>query len=477
VDTWPKGFGYSPPIAARAKTVVVLLAAVACGAAVAVGLAGARGKSVSSPGGVVPVSVRMSAPQRFDLLARNRIEVKLRLPRRARVRVTPVLRVGDDQTALGKSAAVTLRRRKWSRVSLPLSVGGRAALEQCPAGRVGVRVSNGKLGGPRVVTRRLQLDAPACDRFFGPSAVWNSPLADDAPLDPESGPVTADLLKKVDSGFQSDKPPTINTTAFTPPVYTVPAGQPTVRVHLDRGPNSEPDLTRAFADVPLPRDAEPAPGSDSELVVWQPATDTLWEFWRLRREQGGWYTTWGGRLDHVSSGPGHYTSPHPRWGTSASSLPLAGGMITPRELQRGEIDHALSMGMPFTRARFFSLPAQRTDGQSPCKYAAPEGARFRLDPSVDIDSLGLPPAVATLARAAQRYGIYVRDQSGAVSFYAQSTVSLAADPYPALFGGQKPYDLLRSFPWQHLQLVKMELRADPGDHPPLGGAPGLLYGC
>jgi hypothetical protein len=424
------------------------------------------------------VKARLPTTERFELLAANRLPVKLRLPLRGRVRVVPVLRIGAERpAALGPARSIALARRRFAEVSLPFDSAGRAMLERCPSGRVGVRVSNNRLGKPRVATRRLRLEAPACKRFFGASAVWNTPLPGDAALDPESAEVTADLIRKVDAGFRSDKPPTINTTAYSPPVYTVPAGQPTVQVHLDRGAQSEPDLARAFAEVPLPPDAVPAPGTDSELVVWQPSTATLWEFWRLRRQHGRWYTTWGGRLGRVSSGPGHFDAPHPRWGTTASSLPLVGGMITPRELELGRIDHALAVGMPFTRARVFSLPAQRTDGESSCPNAAPEGARFRLDPALDIDALGLPPAVATLARAAQRYGIYVRDQSGAVSFYAQSTVSLAADPYPALFGGQAPYDLLRSFPWRHLQLVKMELREDPGDPPPLLGGPGLLYGC
>jgi hypothetical protein len=62
-----------------------------------------------------------------------------------------------------------------------------------------------------------------------------------------------------------------------------------------------------------------------------------------------------------------------------------------------------------------------------------------------------------MARAAQKYGIYVRDKSDSVTFYAQSSVSLPADPYPAIFGDRPPYELLRSFPWSHLQLMEMDL--------------------
>jgi hypothetical protein len=150
-------------------------------------------------------------------------------------------------------------------------------------------------------------------------------------------------------------------------------------------------------------------------------------------------------------------------------------MITPRELREGEIDHALSLGVPRTRAGWFSLPAQRTDGESRCPHAVPEGARFRLDPALDVGALGLAPPVAALARAAQRYGIFVRDQSDAVAFYAQSAVSFRTDPYPAIFGGRPPYELLKSFPWSHLELAQMDLREMPGHEPPLLGP--LLGDC
>jgi hypothetical protein len=73
--------------------------------------------------------------------------------------------------------------------------------------------------------------------------------------------------------------------------------------------------------------------------------------------------------------------------------------------------------------------------------------------------------VATLAHAAQRYGIIVRDRSNAVAFAAQNANSLPWNPYPALFGGQSPSELLRQFPWSRLQLVRMELRQMPGQQP------------
>jgi hypothetical protein len=325
----------------------------------------------------------------------------------------------------------------------------------------------------RSFKRAVRLDPPGCSRFFAPGTVWNTPLADDAPVDPDSAAVTDRLVRSVEAAERSDKPPWINTTRYAPPVYTVGPAQARVTVSLDR---DAPELAEAFAAVPLPDDARPAEGTDSELVVWQPSSDTLWEFWGLGRENGRWRARWGGRLDQVSSGPGYFTGVHANWGATATGLPLAGGLITPRELESGQIHHALAIAAPEIRANEYALPAQRTDGKTYDDHAVPEGARFRLDPTLDVEALGLPRPIAGMARAAQRYGIIVRDRSATVTFYAQNPSSLRSNPYPAIFGGRTPAQLLRNFPWSRLQLMRMDLRRMPDAGPPpirclLGGCP------
>ncbi len=183
-------------------------------------------------------------------------------------------------------------------------------------------------------------------------------------------------------------------------------------------------LQRAFEKVPLPEDAEPAPGVDGHLTVWQPATDKLWEFFQMRREADGWHASWGGAIQHVSQSAGYYTRAswpggQSYWGATGTSLPVAGGVITVGELSRGSIDHALALNIPEVRAGEFSWPAQRSDGESRAPDAIPEGARFRLDPRLDLGRLDLPPVVLAIARAAQRYGIVLRDRSSTVAFYAE----------------------------------------------------------
>ena len=175
-------------------------------------------------------------------------------------------------------------------------------------------------------------------------------------------------------------------------------------------------------------------------------------------------------MQEVSTNPGYFTAnswpgAKPYWGASASSLPLLGGLIRVEEAKAGRIDHALALALPRVRQGVFASPAQRTDGTIPSDEAIPEGARFRLDPALDIDSLDLPPLAQAIARAAQRYGIVLRDRSGVVAFVGEDPVALGAeapDPWREVYGGQTPSTLLAKFPWDRLQLLRMELSGGKG---------------
>lgn len=419
------------------------------------------------------VSVRFGALGQHELVTSGRLQLRVRSSRSQRVRISTSLKGADGKgRILTPARSFRLDKGRARTLDLPFGPAGAARISRCAPRRIVVKAQT-RLGS-RPVTHTasapLRLDPPACARFFGPNSVWNKPLAANAPLDPNSGAVTGELLNEVADSFSTPPHPTINTTAYSSPIYTVSRDEPRTRVAIDLPPGYSPQLEERFASVPVPPGARPAAGDDSHMVVWQPSTDTLWEFWRMRFEGGSWRAGWGGRLDHVSRGPGHWVTPVANLGATATSLPLAGGMITAEELRAGRIDHALAVAVPNVRKGAHALPAQRSDGVSTSPNAVPEGARFRLDPNLDVNALGLPPTTRAMALAAQRYGIIVRDQSSVVSFFAEDRVPFGPDPYPTLFGDTAPWDLLRSFPWDHLQLMKMDLVASPG-----GDRPGSLF--
>ncbi|MCW2968472.1 MAG: tolA, partial [Solirubrobacteraceae bacterium] len=326
-----------------------------------------------------------------------------------------------------------------------------------------------------VAIAAVQIAAPArtaaAGTPFAPDSVWNAPLAADAPLDGHSARLVAELRRQLVASA-----PWINTTSYSAPVYTVPATQPTVRIQvwgtsaLFTSWADQATLDGQFAAVPLPADARPAPGGDGHVVVWQPSTNSLWEIWQLESRADGWHASWGGKISDVSDSPGYFTPSG--FGATATGLSLLGGMIRTSELRAGHIDHALGFAIPHPRSgSVWSWPAQRSDGDNPDPDAIPEGARFRLDPRLDIAALDLPPVTRMIAEAVQRYGMVLRDKGGCVCFYAEDPAG-AANPYPQLFSGLGPDQLLARFPWASLAAMKMSLNdgsdqaADPAASTP-----------
>jgi hypothetical protein len=301
------------------------------------------------------------------------------------------------------------------------------------------------------------------DQVFSPTSFWYTPIPTDAPLHPNSANLVKDFLRQKSTYYNTVN---INTRKYTSPVYAVGAEVPTVKVaqwDCQKKGMTDKGLAEQWSAVPIPDYAAPSKGTDGEMTIYQPATDSLWEFWQMRKTDGGWQACWGGRMKNVSRSDGRF----PRhYGTTATSLPFIGGQITAEELKRGEIRHA--MGLSLVEVEHFSIrswPANRSDGWNPNKLPnrIPEGLRIRLDPNVDVESLPLGRAGKTIARAAQKYGFIIWDKSGAIALRAENAYTYISqgkpDPYPALFEGKPDYAVLQGFPWDKLQFLPMNYQA------------------
>jgi hypothetical protein len=301
-------------------------------------------------------------------------------------------------------------------------------------------------------------------RFFSAKGIWNESLPSSAALDPISKNAVSLLIEQIAKYGSA-----INTTAWSVPIYTVPANQPTVRVKVNRPNSSLTSLQAAWEAVPLPPNALPAKGTDKHLVVWQPSTDKMWEFWAFipATATQGPSAWWGGAIEHVSTNGGAYNALawpgwQQGWGASSSGLPLAGGLITIEDCQAGVIPHALAIAVREPRAQpVYALPGTHSDGTSSNPASLPEGARLRLDPTLDLASLKLPKFTLMLAQAAQKYGLFVRDRTTpGLVLVAQDPTPTGTEPYAGTggcFGGVGQKAILAAFPWSHLQLMKMEL--------------------
>jgi hypothetical protein len=307
---------------------------------------------------------------------------------------------------------------------------------------------------------------PQLPRLFAADSIWNEPVAASAAIDPASRSAIGDLTSEIGREKRLGIGPWIASDLASTPLYVVPRRQPRVRVKVeDTGVIGAANLQRAFAAVPIPPDVRPAQGTDAHLVIWQPSTDRMWEFWQANKRSDGWHASWGGAMHNVTKSPGYYGAhawpgAGANWGATASSLPLIGGVMRLSELRAGRVDHALAINIPYSRRDVFAWPAQRTDGDGP-PDALPEGAHLRLDPTIDLDAYGLPRFTRIVAEAAQRYGMIVRDQTHhATSLFIEDWTPHGKSPLSGpdgLYEGSTPGELLSLFPWERLQLLKMRL--------------------
>ncbi len=301
--------------------------------------------------------------------------------------------------------------------------------------------------GPRSCRTTSNSESPfACD------SVWNARLPTDASLASTSSTYTATLDAQL-----AHYGAWINSYSYSIPVYKVGPSQPRVPVTLDIGGSGAQTLAAAFhAGAPIPANAVAAAGTDQSMVVWQPSSDTLWEFCARPEGERGLACPLGRRHAQRLRQPRLLLQPrvlgrvrlrplHPR----RPDQPF-GAALRPDRSRPGH-------GDPPCRRGPVGVPRPADRRQRPERERDSEGTRFRLNPRINVASLHLPRFTEMVALAAQRYGIIVRDQSGAVSLYVQQPSPGQPSPYygrDGLFGGQGPSQLLHDFPWRDLEVVQ-----------------------
>ena len=308
-------------------------------------------------------------------------------------------------------------------------------------------------------------DATLKNRIFSPDSFWYKPIPATAALHPNSSNYVQEFLRQKTAYYGNVN---INTVSYTSPIFYSYWGTKKVNVtewDCQRKGYKDRVLAEQWTNVPVPAWAIPAKGTDAEMSVYDAATDTLWEFWRMRKNTAGnWEACWGGRIQNAKTNQGTFKT---YYGTTATSIPFIGGQIMAEELAAGEIKHAMGISLPdIEKHTIFSWPAQRSDGVNPLNVPnrIPEGARLRLDPTVNVDALPMSKAGKIIAKAAQTYGFVVWDRAGAISLRAQNTYSYTQlgkpNPYPALFEAKPAYAVLNGFPWHKLQFMPMHYKAE-----------------
>ena len=269
---------------------------------------------------------------------------------------------------------------------------------------------------------------PGTWRPFSKDSPWNTPISANAKIHPYSPYIMETVLKEVKHIALINR--------YLCPIWVVNSKNvPMVRVRSDRIFDTWDKNYDGWSDVgaPLTRKMWGEPTEDGQICVVDPFRHRLWDISSYRWvRRGGKYYPRATTFDIWNLlGLGVASPPKgTRWvlrGGRGSGFPGIAGIIRPEELKSGEIRHALVFSFNKNRidetgANIFISPASRSDGSFKGIQYPIEGMRFQLNPVLterDFDAWGLNREGKILARALQKYGMYLGLGGGAMKLEVQ----------------------------------------------------------
>ncbi|MGZ4334113.1 MAG: hypothetical protein ACXVRJ_07540 [Gaiellaceae bacterium] len=266
---------------------------------------------------------------------------------------------------------------------------------------------------------------------FPKGSIWSSPLAAPVKVDPASA-------AKIDYWLAHSIPsPSMNLRRYGWAIVEVGPGVPTYSVTCVI--YACPGIGR----VPIPAGTQPDPGTDGHLVVYDAARALEWDFWISHCPDDCHVAGAGNRLSTAKGNP--FSA------ANASGFPGLAGIVHPEEIIKGRIDHPLVFAMPNV-GRGHVCPARNGAGSSTDALALPEGTLMQLDPSIRVAKLPLPRWQKVIARALQRYGMYLEDGSGNLSIGSENPINRGDLWAKAGLLGDYA-DFAPAFPWAKMRVL------------------------
>ena len=273
---------------------------------------------------------------------------------------------------------------------------------------------------------------------FKDNSLFYDSITASATVDPNSSAMVGSLVDQANQGF------VISVKEWTTTVFFADASSPKQDVKLTASWAPKKKLL----NVPIPDYAEPDPEGDGHMVIIDEAGGCAYDFWQMKYS-GGWKASWGNAVP--LDGDGIFPQ-----GMSArgSGFELLQGMIWPQELEAGEINHALIFSYDHTKAGGPVSPATESDATGTDAWCIPEGALVRLNPTLDLSTLGLNGYEMTIAKCLQKYGMYCADDGGGISLYAINPLSCKNNPYAGIWGDETYIDM-NSLPVDQFQVMTL----------------------
>ncbi len=274
--------------------------------------------------------------------------------------------------------------------------------------------------------RAARLDhVPTILPYFPPGAIWTQDISH-APVDPQSDDIINWLAAA--GGWGNGNKMQVD---FALRVLVANASTP--RVHFYKGPGWMAADSDNIASIPLPTGGGiegetgyqcTVTGSDCHLIVVDRANAKLYEAYQANSSGSvvlaDFLAVWDLNRIYPPSGRGDQCT-----SADAAGFPIAPLLFNADELATGGINHAIRFILPNLRIRahVFVHPATHAGAPRGPEIALPMGAHLRLKASYDLSRLS--PAAQVVARAMQKYGIFLSD-GGDIALTAQSDADTTA---------------------------------------------------
>ncbi len=275
--------------------------------------------------------------------------------------------------------------------------------------------------------------------LFSPSSIWNQPIGNAQPVANSSALISYLVANALH--------PNMTLHSWGVSVAEAQPGQPVFSVPCVRWSDC---TLNAFGPFAIPLTAKPDDSGDAHLAVYDPTSAHEWDMWDTQSTSSGWTAGTGNAVSLTGDGiaPAHTA------GADAANFPLLGGLVRPEEILQGHIDHALVFSFPHVSKLGHVCPATHNDGSSSDPNAMEEGTRVQLDPTLNVDQLPIPSWEKTLARAMQVYGMYLRDDGGALTIFSEDSASRGYDAWSKLgFSSTDGTVGLVGIPWNRLRVI------------------------
>jgi serine/threonine-protein kinase len=272
--------------------------------------------------------------------------------------------------------------------------------------------------------------------YFPPGAIWTQDVSH-APVDPQSSTIISWLA---DAGGWGRGRMQVD---FSIRVLQASGNTPKVPIH--KGGDWMAADSDKVSEIPLPAGGgiEGQPGyqceidqNDCHLIVVDRGNGKLYEVYQANYDKNklsaNLVAVWDLNRVYPPSGRGDQCT-----SADAAGFPIAPLLFSADELASGSINHAIRFILPNPRIRagVFVHPATHAGAPRGPDSAPPYGAHFRLKASYDISKL--TPAAQVVARAMQKYGMFLSD-GGNIALTAQSDADTTAKYTDVNFG---PHDL------------------------------------